>query len=101
MKRKIYSSDLTDEEWILLSEFIPPVKHGGRPRSTDIREVLTLSFTCCEPVVLGDYCRTIFHAGRRFIITGERGAYQVCGSEQMQFWRRFVNCRRRSAMSWF
>ena len=32
MKRKPYPSDLTDEEWTLLKELIPPAKPGGRPR---------------------------------------------------------------------
>ncbi len=44
MKRKAYSSDLTDDEWLLLEPFIPPAKHGGRPRSTDMREVLDAIF---------------------------------------------------------
>jgi putative transposase len=35
-----YSSDLTDEQWEILSNFIPPAKPGGRPRTTDMREVL-------------------------------------------------------------
>jgi hypothetical protein len=26
---------------------------GGRPRTTDLRAVLTRSFTCCEPVASG------------------------------------------------
>jgi putative transposase len=35
-----YPSDLTDGEWVLVAQFIPPAKPGGRPRTTDIREVL-------------------------------------------------------------
>jgi putative transposase len=38
--RKPYPTDLTDEQWELLEPLIPPVKHGGRPREVDIREVL-------------------------------------------------------------
>jgi len=34
-----YPSDLTDEEWALLAPLIPPAKTGGRPRTTDMREV--------------------------------------------------------------
>lgn len=35
-----YASDLTDREWALLEAFIPPARHGGRPRTTDMREVV-------------------------------------------------------------
>ncbi len=38
MKRKIYSTDLSDEEWELMSELVPPAKYGGRPRTIDIRD---------------------------------------------------------------
>lgn len=35
-----YPSDMTDAEWALLEPFIPPAKRGGRPRTTDMREVV-------------------------------------------------------------
>ena len=35
-----YSSDLTDEEWSLLAPHLPPAKPLGRPRATDLREVV-------------------------------------------------------------
>jgi transposase len=35
-----YPSDLTDEEWAIVSSMIPPARHGGRKRSVNIREVL-------------------------------------------------------------
>lgn len=44
MKRKIYSSDLTNEEWILLSDFMPVAKSGGRPRTIEPREILNSIF---------------------------------------------------------
>ena len=44
MNRKAYPSDLTDAEWALLAPFIPAALPGGRPRSTDIREVLDAIF---------------------------------------------------------
>jgi putative transposase len=44
MNRRTYSSDLTDAEWALLEPFIPSAKPGGRPRTTDIREVLNAIF---------------------------------------------------------
>jgi putative transposase len=37
---KRYPTDLTDPEWAILAPFIPPAKAGGRPRTTDMREVV-------------------------------------------------------------
>jgi putative transposase len=44
MNRKAYATDLTDTEWALLAPFIPPAEPGGRPRSTDMREVVNAIF---------------------------------------------------------
>jgi putative transposase len=38
--RKPYRTDLTDAQWEVIKPLIPPPKPGGRPRTTDIREVL-------------------------------------------------------------
>jgi putative transposase len=38
--RKRYPTDLTDEQWAILEPLIPEAKRGGRPRTTDMREVL-------------------------------------------------------------
>jgi transposase len=35
-----YPSDLTDAEWAIIGPMIPPAKRGGRPRNTDMREVM-------------------------------------------------------------
>ena len=35
-----YPSDLTDAEWALIAPLIPPARRGGRPRETDMREVM-------------------------------------------------------------
>ena len=35
-----YPSDLTDAEWELIEPLIPNAQRGGRPRSTDMREVM-------------------------------------------------------------
>jgi transposase len=35
-----YPTDMTDAEWALTEPFIPPAKHGGRPRTADMREVV-------------------------------------------------------------
>jgi transposase len=38
--RKAHPSDLTDEQWEYLQIVIPDAKPGGRPRTTDMREVV-------------------------------------------------------------
>jgi len=40
MNRKRYPSDLTNREWVLLQPLLPRAKSGGRPRKTDLREVI-------------------------------------------------------------
>lgn len=35
-----YPSDLSDAEWKIIEPFIPPSRSGGRPRKTDMREVV-------------------------------------------------------------
>src|SRR5581483_6852981 len=44
MKRKPYPSDLTDEQWAVLEPLVPPAWPGGRPRKTDMREVVNALF---------------------------------------------------------
>jgi putative transposase len=50
--RKPYSTDLTDAQWALIEPVIPPARHGGRPRTVDMREVLNtmlyLNRTGCQ-----------------------------------------------------
>ena len=36
MKTRLYPSDLTDSQWVIIQELIPPAKSGGRPRSLDM-----------------------------------------------------------------
>ena len=35
-----YPSDMLDSEWALIAPLLPAAKPGGRPRSTDLREVM-------------------------------------------------------------
>jgi putative transposase len=44
MNRKHYPSDLTDEQWAVLEPWIPPPRPGGRPRKTNMREVVNAIF---------------------------------------------------------
>ncbi|MGF1579245.1 MAG: transposase [Gemmataceae bacterium] len=38
--RGSYKTDLTDIQWEIIREFLPPAKTGGRPRAFDLREVV-------------------------------------------------------------
>jgi putative transposase len=38
--RRVYEDDLTDAQWEVLRPLLPPAPGGGRPRTTDLREVL-------------------------------------------------------------
>src|SRR5438270_7917462 len=44
MTSKRYPSDLTDAQWAVLEPWIPPPRPGGRPRKTDMREVVNALF---------------------------------------------------------
>jgi putative transposase len=40
MERKAYTTDLTDGQWSILEPLLAPAKPGGRPRKTNLREVV-------------------------------------------------------------
>ncbi|MDQ4121244.1 MAG: transposase, partial [Acidobacteriota bacterium] len=44
IKRNIYSSDLIDKEWILLSDLMPVNKSGAKPTAIKPREILNAIF---------------------------------------------------------
>ena len=44
MRTHHYPSDLTDAQWALIEPHIPPVRPGGRPRKTDMRDVVDAIF---------------------------------------------------------
>ena len=39
-RRRSYATDLTDAQWELIAPFVLPETGGGRPRTTDVREVV-------------------------------------------------------------
>lgn len=45
MRRRDDPGDLTDAEWKILERVIPPAKEGGKPRTTERRDVLTAIFS--------------------------------------------------------
>src|SRR5438552_5731286 len=50
--RKRYPSDLTDAQWEVIADLLPPAKATGRPRAVDMREVINtilyLNRTGCQ-----------------------------------------------------
>ena len=40
MRNQLYPTDVTDSQWNLSKELIPPAKPGGRRRTLDMRQVL-------------------------------------------------------------
>ena len=44
MRTHHYPSDVTDTQWALIEPHIPPVHPGGRPRKTDMRDVVDAVF---------------------------------------------------------
>ena len=44
MARKLYQTDLTEQQWHILKPLIPLPKAGGRPRTVNIREVVNAMF---------------------------------------------------------
>jgi putative transposase len=53
--RKPYRSDVTDTQWELIKPLTPPAKHGGRPRTVDLREVINTLFYQARTGVQWDY----------------------------------------------
>lgn len=50
--RKAYPTDITNAQWEIIAPLLPPAKHGGRPRTVNLREVvntiLYLNRTGCQ-----------------------------------------------------
>jgi transposase len=44
MRTQSYPSDTTDEQWRLVEPLLPPTPTGGRPRKTDLRDVVDAIF---------------------------------------------------------
>lgn len=77
MERNLYSSDLTEPEWLLLKDLIPPAKFGGRPRIIEIREILNAIFYilragCAWRLLPHDFpkWKSVYHYWREWRITG-------------------------------
>ena len=73
MKRKTYPSDLSDEQWQLLENMLPPSERFGRRRRVDLREICNALFyilrtNCAWRYLPADYpCwQTVYYYFRRW-----------------------------------
>src|SRR3954454_14152584 len=97
MQRKRYPSDLTAPQWSLLEPWIPPARPGGRPRKTDMREVVNAIFYltregCTWRALPHDFppWRTVYNyfgaweqagTGGRFLVALRRRARRAAGRD--------------------
>jgi len=44
MANQNYPSDVTVEQWKRIEPMIPPAKHGGRPRTSNMRDIINAIF---------------------------------------------------------
>lgn len=74
---KSYPSNLTAEQWIFISRYLPVAKSGGRPRSTNLQAVLNAIFYvlcsgCPWRMLPGDFpaWQTVYSYFRRWRLDG-------------------------------
>jgi transposase len=72
-----YPTDLTDEQWELISLLLPAPKSGGRPRSVDLRAILNAIFYivvagCAWRMMPKDFpkWKTVYHYFRSWRLEG-------------------------------
>lgn len=78
MSDQLYPTDLTDRQWEYIKPLLPAAKPGGRPRTTDMRQVLNAMFYI---VVTGAQWRllpreyppwkTVYHYVRQWRMSGD------------------------------
>lgn len=47
-RESLFPCDLTDEQWDLIRNYFPSARGGGRPRTTDLRQVINAIFYICR-----------------------------------------------------
>ena len=97
--RKSYPTDLTYEQWKLLEPLIPQAKKGGRPRSTNMREVVNailyiLVAGCAWYMLPHDFpnFKTVYHYFREWRIKGNWEEIH----EHLRLWTRAIENRESS-----
>lgn len=84
-KRTFYPSDLTDAEWKSIRHLIPRARRGGRPRTTDVREVVNAIFYLTRSGCAWRYLPQEFPPWRTiydyFSVWNERGVWRAIHQE--------------------
>ncbi|MBD2166452.1 IS5 family transposase [Calothrix membranacea FACHB-236] len=93
---KSYPTDLTDEQWELLSSLIPEENQGCRPRCVDLRAVMNAMFYilyagCAWRMLLHDFLKwqTVYYYFRKWRMDGTWERI----SRKLQQWVRVVEDR--------
>ncbi len=81
MLNRCYETDLTDAAWELVKPLLPAARHGGRPRTTDVRAVVNAIFyllrTGCQWRLLPHQFPTLGHG---LPLLAELGAFWNLGA---------------------
>ena len=89
-----YASDVNAAEFALLEPHLPPAKRLGRPRTTDLREVINAFFTCSRRAASGACCPKIFRPGAQCTAISRPGAKTALGAASITpFTRRRASAR--------
>lgn len=77
LEKKKYPSDLTSKQWEILKPLIPPVKHGGRPRKHNMKDIVDaimykVKTGCQWNQIPNDFppCKTVFDYFRKWSLEG-------------------------------
>lgn len=68
-----YETDLMDAAWELVKPIRPAARHGGRPRTTDVRAVVNAIFYLLRTGCQWRMCHTSSHHGAPFTTTFDVG----------------------------
>ena len=86
-----YPSDLTNEEWALVEQFIAPARRGGAKRTVDVREVVNglmyvLSTDCQRRAIPKDLppnARATSQRRQATLRHSHARGFPVCGASQL------------------
>ncbi len=86
-----YSTDLSDEDFAVMEPYFPAVKPLGRPRRTELREVVNAILyvlrTGCPWNENGGTCwRRISHQQARFTVISDAGRWPASGRQCIMAW---------------